>query len=111
MREIALESQQQHLVTDVEEVSAAGADLIGDQRPVNRALVDAHVGRHHWPRRLKAGIRLSQGQVFVEDVHELPEVSFLPVAPWSLALLDDRVDGSLRGASISHCHELPPTEL
>src|SRR5215831_13100638 len=97
MREITFEYEQQHLVADVEQIGAAGSDRVGDKRTIDRTLMGTYVGWHDRARWLKAGVLLPQSEVLVEDVDELPEVGFLPVAARSFALFDDRVDGRLCG--------------
>src|SRR6516225_871162 len=112
MREIAFENEQQDLVTDVEQIGAAGSDRVGDKRPVDRTLMGAYVGWHDRARWLKAGVLLPQGESkFIEDVYELTEVGFLPVAARSFALFDDRVDGHLCGPGIRNRDELGPAKL
>ena len=84
---------------------------IGDERDHDPGRLLSDVGCHDGSRGLEPRVRPLHLEVLVQDAQEAPEVGVAPFATGPLALLDDRVDRTLRGVEIGHRDELRPPEV
>ena len=111
VREEPLQHQQQDLVGDVEQVHHPPGQRVADQRDVRLALGRADVERGYRANRVEGRVGLAELRVLVEDRDELTEVRVFPVPARALALLQDLVDGALRGGQVGDRDQLGPAEV
>ena len=109
--EVPGEKLEQDLVGDVEQIHAADRPGIGDERHGDAGRLLADVGRHDRPGGLEGRVRPLELEVLVEDPEQAPEMRVAPFATCALALLDDRVDGSLRRLEIGDRDEFRPAKV
>jgi hypothetical protein len=101
---------QQHLISDVAEISDPRRGRIGDQVRILTRLRRTHQHGEHGPCDLQPRVGLLQRQVLLEHQEEAAEVGVPPFAARTLALLDDCLDGAGRGVAAGDGGELLPSE-